>query len=125
MKKPTAISRLSLKFGDIVVVPFPYADKLAEKRRPALVVSSTAFNARQSLVWVVMITSADNKGWIDDVEFPLKGTGLSSPSVIRTSKIATIERSRIDRVSGKIDNNTSRTVSLTVSTIFGTSFPHP
>ena len=25
--------------GDVVVVPFPYADRLAEKRRPALVVS--------------------------------------------------------------------------------------
>ena len=25
---------------DIVVVPFPYADRLAEKRRPALVISN-------------------------------------------------------------------------------------
>jgi mRNA interferase MazF len=119
MKKPTAISKLSFKFGDIVVVPFPYADKLAEKRRPALIVSSTAFNARQSLVWVVMITSAENKGWPDDIEIQLRSTGLSSPSVIRTSKIATIERSRIDRVLGKIDSKTAGIVAHTVSTIFG------
>jgi mRNA interferase MazF len=25
---------------DVVVVPFPYADRLAEKRRPALVISN-------------------------------------------------------------------------------------
>jgi mRNA interferase MazF len=119
MKKPTAISRSSLNFGDVVVVPFPYVDKLAEKRRPALVVSSDAFNARQSLVWVAMITSADNKPWPDDVQFQLEGTGLASASVIRTSKITTIERSRILRVSGKIDKKSAKTVSKIVSTLIG------
>jgi mRNA interferase MazF len=121
MKKPTAISKSTLKFGDVVVVPFPYADKLAEKRRPAVVVSSTAFNNRQNLVWVAMITSADNKGWQDDVEFPLKGTGLSSASFIRPSKIATIEQARIVRVIGKIDSNSAIKVTSAISLIFGKS----
>jgi len=42
---------------DIVVVPFPYADRLAEKRRPALVISSRKL-APFGLIWLAMITSA-------------------------------------------------------------------
>jgi mRNA-degrading endonuclease toxin of MazEF toxin-antitoxin module len=44
---------------DIVVVPFPYADRLAEKRRPALVISNRKL-VPFGLIWVAMITSADN-----------------------------------------------------------------
>ena len=43
---------------DVVIVPFPYTDHLAEKRRPALVVSADAFNRKHGLLWVAMITSA-------------------------------------------------------------------
>ena len=39
---------------DVVIVPFPYADRLAEKRRPALVVSTHALNAH-GLLWVAML----------------------------------------------------------------------
>ena len=47
---------------DVVVVPFPYADRLAEKRRPALVISNRKL-AAHGLIWVAMITSADNEPW--------------------------------------------------------------
>jgi PemK-like protein. len=44
---------------DVVIVPFPYVDRLAERRRPALVISSAAL-ARHGVLWVAMITSAAN-----------------------------------------------------------------
>jgi mRNA interferase MazF len=119
MKKPTETSKSVVRFGDIVVVPFPYADKFAEKRRPALVVSGNAFNARQSLVWVAMITSAENHGWADDVDLPLKGTGLSSPSVIRACKIATIDAGRIVKIIGKIGKPKAVEVFDVIATIMG------
>ena len=81
---------------DIVVVPFPYADRLAVKRRPALVISNRKL-AGHGLVWVAMITSADNEPWSSDVPIAdLARTGLPAPSVIRTAKIACIEPTRID-----------------------------
>ena len=40
-----ALSRARYAAFDIVVVPFPYADRLAEKRRPALVISSAKLAA--------------------------------------------------------------------------------
>jgi mRNA interferase MazF len=49
------------------------------------------------LLWVLMITSAENRPWAGDIELaPLHGTGLSAPSVVRTAKIATIDRGRAE-----------------------------
>lgn len=36
---------------DVIVVPFPYVDRLAEKRRPALVISNREL-AGHGVVWV-------------------------------------------------------------------------
>ncbi|MEA2819287.1 MAG: mRNA interferase MazF [Bradyrhizobium sp.] len=95
---------------DIVVVPFPYADRLAEKRRPALVISNRKL-APFGLIWVAMITSADNAPWSCDVAIAdLARAGLPAPSVVRPAKIACIEPSRIDRRAGKLDKATARAV---------------
>jgi mRNA interferase MazF len=117
MKKPTATSEAIFNAGDIVVVPFPYADMLAEKRRPALVISNSKFNNKHGLVWVAMITSAENRSWPSDIELPLAKTGLSAPSRIRVAKIATIDVARIVRKAGKIDTKTAESVSKHLDTI--------
>lgn len=95
---------------DVVVVPFPYADRLAEKRRPALVISNRKL-AVHGLVWVAMITSAGNEAWPDDVAITdLARAGLPAPSVVRPAKIACIEPARIDRRIGRLDKAAARTV---------------
>ena len=55
--------------GDVVRVPFPYTDKAARQHRPALVVSTGGIGENEGLLWVVMITSADNRPWPGDVAF--------------------------------------------------------
>ena len=95
---------------DIVVVPFPYADRLAEKRRPALVISNRKL-AVHGLIWVAMITSADNEAWPSDVPIAdLKRAGLPAPSVVRPAKIACIEPGRIDRRIGRLDKAAAKMV---------------
>ena len=95
---------------DVVVVPFPYADRLAEKRRPALVVSNRKL-AAHGLVWLAMITSADNAPWGSDVAIAdLKRAGLPAPSVVRPAKIACIEPGRIDRRIGRLAKAQARLV---------------
>jgi mRNA interferase MazF len=95
---------------DIVVVPFPYADRLAEKRRPALVVSNRKLSPF-GLIWVAMITSADNAPWSCDVGVAdLTRAGLPAPSVVRTAKIACIEPARIERRAGRLDKATAKAV---------------
>jgi mRNA interferase MazF len=95
---------------DIVVVPFPYADRLAEKRRPALVISNRKL-AAHGLIWVAMITSADNESWSSDVAIvDLKRAGLPAPSVVRVAKIACIEPGRINRRIGRLAKADARLV---------------
>ena len=78
--------------GDVVKVPFPYTDRATRQSRPALVVSTARLKDLHGLLWVVMITSAENRGWPDDVPVTnLKMAGLPSPSLIRSAKIATID----------------------------------
>ena len=80
--------------GDVIKVPFPCTDRPARQSRPALVVSTGNLEARHGLLWVVMITSAENRGWAGDVAVSnLDMAGLPAPSVIRSAKIATIEAS--------------------------------
>jgi mRNA interferase MazF len=96
-------SKPALRQWDVIVLPFPYADRLAEKRRPAVVVSKAALARDHGIVWVAMITSAMNAGWSCDI--PLADgpeTGLTAPSVIRPWKLATVDVGRIVRIAGRI-----------------------
>jgi len=82
----------TFKQGDVVKVPFPYTDRSTRQSRPALIVSSGSFEDRHGLVWVAMITSAENRGWSGDVPISARSlAGLPAPSLIRTAKIATID----------------------------------
>lgn len=93
----------SFKPGDIVKVPFPYTDRATRQHRPALVVSSAALQDGHGLLWVMMITSAENRAWPSDVAIDdLAGTGLPVPSLIRTAKIATIDARDAEPL-GRID----------------------
>jgi mRNA interferase MazF len=104
---------------DVVVVPFPYSDRLAEKRRPALVLSNESLS-RYGVVWLAMITSAENASWSCDVAIEdLARAGLPAASVVRPAKIACVEPSRVLRRAGKIDAATARRVSRHVRAFLG------
>ena len=89
--------------GTVIRVPFPYTDRATRQRRPALVVSDDVIGDGQ-LLWVVMITSAENRPWPGDVPFGegYADAGLPAPSTIRPAKIATIEARDADPI-GRVD----------------------
>ena len=73
-------------------------------RRPLLIVSANSFNeSRISTVIAVAITSnlrlADAPG---NVRLPVKGTGLSMPSVANVSQIVTVDKSFLTKRLGKL-----------------------
>lgn len=89
--------------GAVLVLPFPYSDRLTEKRRPALVVSSQDLERKHGILWVAMITSDRGDRRPGDIPIQrLERTGLSAPSLIRPAKIATTEPSRVLRQAGKV-----------------------
>lgn len=95
---------------DVVVVPFPYVDRLAERRRPALVIAGRRL-APFGLLWVAMITSAENEAWSCDVGvIDLDCAGLPAPSVVRPAKLACIEPARVLRRAGALDKPTAARV---------------
>jgi mRNA interferase MazF len=77
---------------DIVRVPFPYKDRPVRQRRPALVIGAGEIETEHGLLWLMMITSAENRGWPGDVAVSdLRRAGLPAASVVRAAKIATVE----------------------------------
>jgi mRNA interferase MazF len=92
---------------DIVAAPFPYVERPILQRRPCLIVGEPE---KTGLVWVIMITSAKNEVWQDDVHIEhLDQAGLKAASIIRTAKIVTVETSAL-KVVGHLDDKTKALV---------------
>lgn len=109
--------------GDVIRVPFPYIDRDTRQRRPALVVSDGPTGENGALLWVVMITSAENRAWLGDVPVPNHTlAGLPAPSTIRPVKIATIEARHAEAI-GKVAAATRRAVLRRIRAIIGESAP--
>lgn len=88
-----------LRPGDVVRVPFPYTDRPVRQHRPALVVTGGPIGDAGELLWVVMITSAENRPWTGDIAIvDLEAAGLPAASVVRPVKIATIERTHAEKL---------------------------
>jgi mRNA interferase MazF len=98
----------------IVRVPFPYTDRPVRQYRPALVIAATGADA---LLWVLMITSAENRGWPEDVLISdHKRAGLPVRSLVRCAKIATIDVQNAERI-GMLPNADRKKVARIVQRI--------
>ena len=96
--------------GDVVRVPFPYTDRNTRQHRPALVVSDGPVGKAGALLWVAMITSAENRPWPGDHAIEaFAEAGLPIPSVIRPTKITTIEARDAESV-GRLNDTLVATV---------------
>jgi mRNA interferase MazF len=80
MRKPFVICNR----GDIVLVPFPFMELPASKRRPAMIVSSRSFNDENSHSIMTMITTAKGSSWPSDyrIQWPTEA-GLTVNCYIR------------------------------------------
>lgn len=87
---------------DVLVVPFPFTDRAAQKRRPAVALSARGVNAATGHTICAMVTSADNPPWPNDVAIhELAAAGLPAASVIRL-KWFTIDNRLILRRAGAL-----------------------
>lgn len=94
-----------MRRGDIWWASLPEpAGSAPGYRRPLLIVSANSFNeSRISTLITVVITSnlrlADAPG---NVRLPVKGTGLSMPSVANVSQVVTVDKSFLTKRVGKL-----------------------
>jgi len=81
------------------------------------VVSHGGIGEDEALLWVVMITSAENRAWPGDVPISnSKATGLSTPSVVRPAKIATVETRSVS-TTGKVTAETMKAVMAAIRSL--------
>lgn len=103
---------------DVVLVPFPFLDMPVSKKRPALVLSSRAFNDSNSHTVFAMITTAKLSTWPSDYLLidPL-GAGLSKGCYVRW-KTFTLPNEIIVRRLGQLKSQDLDCMNHQVETIF-------
>src|SRR5438477_13172194 len=90
-----------LQHGDVVLVPFPFADLSGRKVRPAVIVSPDPQGAELILAFITsVLTNRSPRGaevemFQTDAEFTV--TGLKVDSLIRLDKLVTLSRGVISR----------------------------
>jgi mRNA interferase MazF len=90
-------------FGDIVLVPFPFTSQAASKKRPAVVVSSPAYNGSKPDIVVMAVTSQLRASallgevWLQDWQ----AARLLKPSAVKPV-LATLEQVMVIRRLGHL-----------------------
>ncbi|MDJ0649740.1 MAG: type II toxin-antitoxin system PemK/MazF family toxin [Xenococcaceae cyanobacterium MO_188.B19] len=110
---------MTYKQFEIVVVPFPFTDLTATKKRPALVISdATAFNKSTQKSVMAMITTASHSPWILDVPImDLKSAGLKAKSIVRM-KLFTLDDVLVIKKIGKLAVNDCANVNKSLQQLF-------
>lgn len=108
------------RFGDVIVVPFPFTDQTATKKRPAVVVSSEAYQRERPDLILMAITSqvrpAPTVGEVTVVHW--QAAGLLKPSVIKPL-LTTIEASLVLRQLGTLHPDDHASLRKVLGAILG------
>lgn len=110
------------KKGTIVLIPFPFTDLSSHKVRPAVVVSQmnkgddfiVAFISSQKLKTkesTDVLVMRESSGFSD--------TGLKMDSVVRVSKIATLDKKIMLGALGAVSKDTSKEIDTKIRILFG------
>jgi mRNA interferase MazF len=81
------------RFGEIVLLKFPFVEQQEVKRRPALVL----LDAGDADILAARITSQDVYTEYDVVLAEWKESGLLIPSIVRLHKMATLQKRLVER----------------------------
>ncbi len=108
------------EFGDIILVPFPFTDQSTSKKRPAVVISSSAYNRERPDLIIMAVTSQIKPTRVvgEVIIRDWQASGLLKPSVIKPV-ITTIEKSLIIRTMGQLRAEDKQSLSAGMRMILG------
>ena len=94
--------------GDIVLIPIPFTDLTATRRRPVIIVSNNQYNSStQDVVVVAMTSNLDTAPYSFEISSADLAEGsLNRPSRVRVDKIYTLAASIIVKRFGKVNDAT-------------------
>ena len=107
-------------FGDVVLVPFPFADQSGTKKRPAVVVSSSGYNASRRDIVIIAITSQVRTplGFGEAMVADWQAAGLVKASVLKPV-FTTIEQHLVLRVMGHLSAADIKTLREVIADVLG------
>ncbi len=108
------------EFGDVVLVPFPFTDQTATKKRPAVVVNSLAYHQHRPDLIVMAVTSqvqpAPALGDVPVSEW--RHAGLLKPSVVKPV-LTTIEARLVIKKLGRLHEADAGALKQALAVILG------
>ena len=108
------------EFGDILLVPFSFTDQTTTKKRPAVVVSSSAYHLERPDLILLAVTSQvrAGPGFGERMVSRWQKAGLLKPSVIKPV-ITTIEKNLVLRKLGRLHEEDRRALLELLQKILG------
>jgi mRNA interferase MazF len=111
---------IGCRFGDVVLVPFPFGDQTGAKKRPAIVVSAQAYHQHRRDVIIMAVTSQVRPtvafGEITITEW--QDAGLLQPSVTKPI-LATVEKRLVLRKLGQLQDTDRKAPQNALGLILG------
>ena len=107
---------MAFSAGEVVLVPFSYRDQLAERTRPAVVVSAQNYNQQGDLV-IAAVTSQAPRFASDYALQDWATAGLQLPSTVRML-LATVAETRVLHHVGRLTDGDWAEVQLRVRQVF-------
>jgi mRNA interferase MazF len=92
------------KFGDVVLVPFPFTNQTAAKKRPTVIISSQEYNsARPDLLLIAISSQVNLPLFFGEVEITdWQAAGLLKTSVIKPV-VTTLQKNLVIRRLGVLE----------------------
>jgi mRNA interferase MazF len=91
--------------GELVLIPVPFTDLSATKKRPVLVISNDKYNADSQDMIVAAVTSNLIQQGVSLTNEDLTQGQLPKPSIIRSDKVYTLnQRIVVKRIGNVADN---------------------
>ena len=110
----------NFKFGDIILVPFPFTDQSNTKKRPAVIISSHAYNTKRPDVIIMAVTPQIKPSPIigEVIIQDWKDAGLLKPSAIKPV-MTTVEKKLIIKKMGPLKSNDLTELQESIKIILG------
>lgn len=100
--------------GDVLLIPFPFTDLKGNKNRPALVL----INSELDMTLAFISTQLNWKEETDILLKPTKNNGLKKESLLRLSKLATIDKKLALGRIGRMEGNDLKQVNINLIKLF-------
>jgi len=109
------IKRGDMFFADLV----PGVGSEQNGYRPVIILSNNVGNKYSPTVVIAAITSKPKKNPGMPTHYPVTGDGLEAPSVALLEQIQTIDKQRLDRYIGRLNENSMKGIDRAIAISLG------